>query len=134
MGLWVSYPGYDASTEGAKFILSSDLDYLKIHVQGKLRINGTNNGDGTYIYNETDVPFPDLGYIPLTYVSFRWSNTAELYYPGFTSVSNPTYDGNPVPYAVESNKLILIYGNSAWSMANMPWIEAYYMVFKNRAV
>jgi len=77
-GLWVSPPGVDIATAN-RFLLSSAADMLKIHAQGEYRSISTLD-DSVYWKHEFELPFPDLGYIPLAIVGVKQGN-GEVNFP-----------------------------------------------------
>lgn len=129
MGFWIAPPGGDASGEG-KMLVSSDLDYLKLHAFGKLRVNGLwDDVDGGYGYNETPVLFPALPYRPLIFVSFQWENEW-IEYPMSTNPSHWEFDDH-IPTGVETDRIVLFKGGAA-SGRYKPYVDVSYQVFKNK--
>lgn len=80
MGAWVSPAGIDASAEGVRMLLDSDLDNLKPHYTGTLTSHANpEDYDPTYAlwyHYPGSFTFPDLGFIPLTFLTCTPATTS----------------------------------------------------------
>ncbi len=93
MGAWVSSAGIDASAEGIRMLLDSDLDNLKPHYTGSVDLYAALENYmpeyGLWLHYPPPFTFPDLGFIPLTFLTCT---------PGSTSggvAAWPPFAGSP---------------------------------------
>jgi hypothetical protein len=131
MGLWTAPSGQDASTEGAKMTLNSDLDHLQFHAQGTLVRNGQQVSPGLYVYDTITQTFPQIAanYYPLAFISASISTDKGIYYPPMWS--NDAGGGDLAVMSVGGwniypDKLVFS-GSGNYAQARISW-----WVFKNR--
>lgn len=78
-GLWVSPPGVDIATAD-RYLLSSSADMLKIHAQGE-HYSYSNYDDSLFWFHNFEIPYPDLGYIPLALIGVRFGSSGTVSFP-----------------------------------------------------
>jgi len=78
-GLWVSPPGADVATAD-RYLLSSSSDMLKIHAQGEHYSYSTYD-DSQFWYHNFEIPYPELGYIPLALIGVRHGANGTVSFP-----------------------------------------------------
>lgn len=136
MGLWVSAPGHDASSESAKFLLNSDWQFMRLHQQGFGTVSATASVDplGRFLYNDFTITFPDLGYKPMAILSNSPPATPGFMSPWYFSdcyiYSNEDVDQSESKennFFIYNDRLVVspgyVYGNT---------MNYSYIVFKNR--
>lgn len=80
IGAWVSPAGIDASAEGVRMLLDSDLDNLKPHHTASVSLRAHQEdylpAYGLWYHYPPPFTFPDLGFIPLTFLTCTPGNTS----------------------------------------------------------
>lgn len=121
----ISLPGNDANVIGSKMVFATEGEYLKVHavIDEPYIRNSRGSYYGTWGY-------PDLGYIPLVYVSIVQASLGRVFFPG---------DQYPASSGMISGWGYIANSNRIWAWNDEPGgagdpfrIRA--IVFKNKAV
>lgn len=125
MGAWVAAPGFDASVEGGRMLLNSDLDHLKVHQSSFVTSVSDGQEPGTihWYHFIPRIFFPALPFIPLVIFSCQYDG--DLYYPG-----GANQGAVELPIQVGYDSLLL--GNSGNFTSFAKTVVFFYTVYANK--
>ena len=117
-------PGYNAADLTQPAVFSSDNDYLRLHATfnfglERYRQSGLN-------YYKGDVGFPELGYVPVTFISVSYLD--RIFFPNDRSPQT-TEMNNFFQFAVSSNHLWV---TSEGGVGSSYDFKCRVLVFKNK--
>lgn len=134
MGLWTAPAGVDASSEGDRMTMNSDLDHLQFHFTGTKFVTGVRIQNSNWQYPEVRFDFPDLGagVIPICFMNVSGdigTASRSMFYPPVLHNGASDYDNFTfLPFEIGRNfcrvqaNARLWYGQATFSC----------YVFKNR--
>jgi len=117
-------PGYDADNLTHPAVFSSDNDYLKLHATFNFDVERYSQ-DGKNYYRG-DVGFPDLGYVPVTFISVSYLD--RIFFPN-DRADKTTEMNDFFQFAVSSNHLWITSSGGTGSSYDF---KCRALVFKNR--
>lgn len=135
MGLWVAAPGFDASAEGGRMVLDSDLDYLKIHAQDTVTFTSNYRPPDDPTFYEFSpgthyqpISFPALPYIPLVF--YACHENGRIHYPSFSGWGQQNGVFRSWRASVGNNYINPFAGASI--LSDFGTLRFHYIVFENK--
>lgn len=127
----ISPPGYDAANLAEPAVFSSDNDYLKIHAVADFRLTKWSSG-GLGPFYMGEFAFPDLGYIPISFISVGPTSSglnARVFFP--SDRAYVTQEFNATFQFLIWNNHLWVFGDAVGSGTNYDY-RFRCIIFKNR--
>lgn len=124
----ISQPGYDAWDLTKPAVFSSRSDYLRLHATVDIPLTRYSGGDVSGNNYIGEAAFPDLGYVPLVFVSITPRHLGRVFFPN---------DAHPDTSEMNNFMHVAVWTNRIWVSSIAPDGASYQfnfraLIFKNR--